>query len=246
LEHHPDYGLIGTCARIWVGDKESKRNQMFPAQDVLLQYLLLFDNPFVHSSVMIRKSVLDDVGTYTTDPERQPPEDYELWSRIARKYKIANLPQRLMIYREVPGSMSRTGINPFLIKITRFCSENLNWWYCQSKSGLQNNNLPNIDFLELSKFFEQDFTHMKNPINLKRAYSILLIIIDNITENLTYRNLLRKKLQLDLLYTFTNYIIFKVGRQVEGSISYIYYITYTIHRILAAICSRFSGEQRVE
>jgi hypothetical protein len=75
---------------------------------------------------MLRKSALDDVGNYTTNPSRQPPEDYELWSRIARKYDIANLPERLTIYREVEASMSRVTVaNPFLDKLVLISSENI-------------------------------------------------------------------------------------------------------------------------
>ena len=63
--------------------------------------------------MMIRKAVFDKVGGYCTDKNRQPPEDYELWSRIARKYRIANIAEVLHIYREMPQSMSVWGIIPF-------------------------------------------------------------------------------------------------------------------------------------
>jgi hypothetical protein len=74
---------------------------------------------------MLRKSSLDAVGGYSTDRSRQPPEDYELWSRLARRYKVANLPERLTIYREVPRSLSRAGPNPFQEKLVLIASENL-------------------------------------------------------------------------------------------------------------------------
>jgi hypothetical protein len=74
---------------------------------------------------MIRKSALDRVGGYTTDPARQPPEDYELWSRISRHYRVANLPERLTVYREVPSSMSRVSAQPFQQKLVTISSENL-------------------------------------------------------------------------------------------------------------------------
>jgi len=73
----------------------------------------------------MRKVALDQVGTYTTDRSRQPPEDYELWSRIARRFRVANLPERLTIYREVQTSMSRDGINPFMEKLILISAENL-------------------------------------------------------------------------------------------------------------------------
>jgi hypothetical protein len=125
LDTHPDYALVGTRAEIWVGDTPSHRYHDHPADDAALRFELLFNNPFVHSSVMIRKSALDDVGIYTTDPARQPPEDYELWSRLARRYKVANLPERLTIYREVPNSISRVWTAPFLQRLALISSENL-------------------------------------------------------------------------------------------------------------------------
>jgi glycosyltransferase involved in cell wall biosynthesis len=123
LDAHPDYALVGTRAEIWVGDQRTKRVHDHPADNAVLQFELLFNNPFVHSSMMLRKAALDEVGHYTVDPARHPPEDYELWSRIARRYKIANLPDRLTIYREVPNSMSRK--MSFIKKIVTISSENL-------------------------------------------------------------------------------------------------------------------------
>jgi cellulose synthase/poly-beta-1,6-N-acetylglucosamine synthase-like glycosyltransferase len=125
LDANPDHALIGTRAEIWVGDRPSGRFHDHPTDDAELRFALLFNNPFVHSSVMMRKSALDQVGSYTTDRTRQPPEDYELWSRIARRFRVANLPERLTIYREVPTSMSREGIDPFKEKLALISAENL-------------------------------------------------------------------------------------------------------------------------
>ena len=105
--------------------QKTERTHDHPADNAALQFELLFDNPFVHSSMMLRKSALDIVGGYTKDPVRQPPEDYELWSRIARLYKVANLTERLTIYREVPRSMSRASLNPFAEKVLLISAENL-------------------------------------------------------------------------------------------------------------------------
>jgi glycosyl transferase family 2 len=125
LDANPEYALVGTWAEIWIGDRPDGRYHDHPTEDEILRFDLLFNNPFVHSSVMMRKSALDQVGVYTTDPARQPPEDYELWSRIARHYRVANLPERLTVYREVPSSMSRDGAQPFLEKLVTISSENL-------------------------------------------------------------------------------------------------------------------------
>ena len=117
--------MVGTRAEIWVGNQKTERVHDHPTDNAALQFELLFDNPFVHSSMLISKSAFDAVGGYTTDPTRQPPEDYELWSRIARRYNVANLPERLTIYREVRNSMSREPQTAFRERIGLISAENL-------------------------------------------------------------------------------------------------------------------------
>ncbi len=109
LGANPDCALVGTRAEIWMQGRKTRRAHDHPTDNAALQFELLFDNPFVHSSVMLRKSAVDAVGGYATDRSRQPPEDYELWSRLARRYKVANLPERLTVFREMPRSLSRVG-----------------------------------------------------------------------------------------------------------------------------------------
>lgn len=125
LDANPDIAMVGTWAQIYQGNVPSQRYHRHPAHNDALQLELMFDNPFVHSSVMIRTEVLRQIGGYCEDKARQPPEDYELWSRIARQHRIANLPEILTIYREFSGSMSRGGDSPFASNVSRISSENL-------------------------------------------------------------------------------------------------------------------------
>jgi Glycosyl transferase family 2 len=125
LQAHPECVLLGTAAEIWVGDEPTDRAHDHPTGHAVLAFDLLFNNPFVHSSVMMRRNAVLAIGGYTTDKARQPPEDYELWSRLARHGRVANLPERLLVYREVPQSMSRMGPNPFLDRLVTLSAENL-------------------------------------------------------------------------------------------------------------------------
>ncbi len=125
LEANPACTMVGTCAEIWNQKGPTGRTLSHPAQSPLLKLELLFNNPFVHSSVMIRRDVLLEVGGYSEDPDRQPPEDYELWSRLARGFEVGNLPETLLIYREVAGSMSRRADRHFWLRVLTICSENL-------------------------------------------------------------------------------------------------------------------------
>lgn len=127
LDAHPACALVGTWAQIWRENEDTGRHHAHPSDNARLKFELLMDNPFVHSSVMMRKAALDRVGGYCTDRGRQPPEDFELWSRIAREYEVSNLPEVLHAYREVPGSMSRVGPTPFVDHLVTISAENIAW-----------------------------------------------------------------------------------------------------------------------
>jgi glycosyltransferase involved in cell wall biosynthesis len=125
MRAHPACVLLGTRATIWSGGRPTDRAHDHPEWNAVLKLDLLFDNPFVHSSVVMRRREVLDLGGYCTDARRQPPEDYELWSRLARTGRVANLPERLLAYREVPQSLSRTGPNPFQSRLVLLSAENL-------------------------------------------------------------------------------------------------------------------------
>lgn len=125
LQAHPRCAMVGTWAEIWVDDQRTDRAHRHPVDNAMIQLELLFTNPFVHSSVMIRTKCLQEVGGYAVDPTRQPPEDYELWSRIARTHEVANIPECLVIYREVGGSMSRSTNPQFWERVVNICQENI-------------------------------------------------------------------------------------------------------------------------
>lgn len=166
MEAHPDCGLLGTWAGIWVGDTPTERAHDHPVSHGMLCFDLLTNNPFVHSAIMLRKDMLQAVGCYTTDPARQPPEDYELWSRMSRHCKVANLPERLLIYREMPQSISRTGANPFQDKLVTICAENLAF-----ANGLVQ---PDTDCLDAAAFTHSAFHCLSRRPSLKRMSQAVL------------------------------------------------------------------------
>lgn len=66
---------------------------------------LFLNNNIIGSSVMVRKSVLDDVGAFT--PHLRACENWELWTRISRKYEIDFIDKELAYYRQHGNNMSR-------------------------------------------------------------------------------------------------------------------------------------------
>ena len=127
LESHGNHGLVGTWATVISERNEQSGMHNHPAENHVLKYELLFDNPFVHSSMMIRKAVIDRVGGYVQETRMRPAEDYELWSRVAREFDVANIPEVLLIYRETPAGLSRGTHNPLLDHVINTSINNLAW-----------------------------------------------------------------------------------------------------------------------
>jgi glycosyltransferase involved in cell wall biosynthesis len=110
LEADESVALVGSMAKIISNGNESERFLDHPADSDALRLFLLFDNPFVHSSVMIRKTALDKVGNYNQELPALV-QDYDLWSRLAEKFPVRNIKRVLVDYREVADSISRTAMD---------------------------------------------------------------------------------------------------------------------------------------
>ena len=165
LNSHPDVALVGAAAEIWVGGKRSDRYHRHPVDSNIINFEALFDNRFVNSSVMFHRSVVNKLGGYSSEKSRQPPEDYELWSRMIRKHKMVNLPDVLTGYREVPGSMSRKGVNPFLSTVVKLSAENIAW-----ASGVSSKE---PDATGLAALYHRAYKHF--PVNATRRGMLSLL-----------------------------------------------------------------------
>jgi hypothetical protein len=64
---------------------------------------LLMSNDVRNSSVLVRRSVLDEVGVCNPAIAGNTVQDYDLWLRIARRYSLAYVPEELSYFRLHPG-----------------------------------------------------------------------------------------------------------------------------------------------
>ncbi|MFC1951678.1 glycosyltransferase family 2 protein [Chloroflexota bacterium] len=72
---------------------------------------LMRGNVIVGSSVLLKRQVVDDVGMIDESPEIFVAEDYELWLRVAKKYRIKYIDLPLIkcrIHTDAHGSKYRT------------------------------------------------------------------------------------------------------------------------------------------
>lgn len=90
LDAHPDHAAVGTHAEYM--ERGGKLLFIFrpPAAHEELTRYLERRNGIVHASVVMRSACLEECGLY--DERYCGAEDYELWRRLGRRYKLANLP----------------------------------------------------------------------------------------------------------------------------------------------------------
>lgn len=104
MEEHPEVGIMGgTMVIINEVGKVVGERRYYTQDDEIRKNIFKF-SPFCHPVVMIRKSVLEKSGLY--DPRYKSSEDYELYFRIGRHAKFANLEDKLTKYRTLPGSLT--------------------------------------------------------------------------------------------------------------------------------------------
>ena len=117
LDAHPGVGLLGTWARELDPAGREVAILRPPVDDAAIRRALIRKNPMVHSSVMMRRSVLDRAGRY--DLSFPVAQDYDLWMRMARIARVANLPELLVIRRLPPGRISAVRNNARLLAEAR-------------------------------------------------------------------------------------------------------------------------------
>ena len=98
LDSHEDYAAVGTFVYVLDENSEIIRRSKNPIEDAEIRENLVYGNCINHGSVMLRKSCLLDVGYYNETMVRS--QDYELWIRLSKKYRLSNLPEYLYKWRE--------------------------------------------------------------------------------------------------------------------------------------------------
>lgn len=107
LEHHSKIDILGTWAKTF---GSSQQIWKYPTTDAEIKAEMLFNSNLVHSSVMMRASVLNR-HRLSYDPKIPRAQDYELWSRVADHVNFANLDQVLMLYRLHPKQVGKQYAN---------------------------------------------------------------------------------------------------------------------------------------
>lgn len=105
LEKNDSIILLGTRANIISETTAKFKAHNHATNPAVLKFDLLFNNPFVHSTIMFRKNSIEKIGYYNT--EKSIYEDYEFWSRFSLVGDVANLPNILLDYRHHEKGLSK-------------------------------------------------------------------------------------------------------------------------------------------
>ena len=126
MHANPEVALLGAQARILNKRGRISRRPGWnrAVSDKAIRFQLLFDNPFIHTSVMFRRDIVwHELGGY--DEMFSTGQDYELWSRVAARYKVSNLPATLIDYRFHGSSTSARYGDNHLERSSMIVADNL-------------------------------------------------------------------------------------------------------------------------
>jgi glycosyltransferase involved in cell wall biosynthesis len=104
LKNNPDVFLVGSWA-LFV-DHSGKPLWRFcpPVKHEHIQKRMFLNNMFCHPTVMCRPEIFKEVGFYST--EHPSAEDFALFFKVTRRFKVANIPEYLVRTFVTPGGIS--------------------------------------------------------------------------------------------------------------------------------------------
>lgn len=107
LELHPTIGFVGTSFEK-IGDETGIVH--YPANHDLLRLSAVFFNPFLHPSVVLRRSVLKQFNLYFKKAYIHA-EEYKLWTELLLVTEGANISESLVKYRVHANQISQVFVS---------------------------------------------------------------------------------------------------------------------------------------
>lgn len=99
LDAHPECVAVGSAIEVIDEAGAHVGTKTFPADHADINHTLIsgWTTALAHPTVMTRREALLSVGAYR--PDRVPSEDLDLWFRLSRIGKLANMSEQLLRYR---------------------------------------------------------------------------------------------------------------------------------------------------
>ncbi len=124
LRAHPDIAVVGSTITLIDATGAMVRDIDYPlAPADIDRFLVETGCALAHPTVMARRQALLALGGYRT--LFQHGEDYDLWLRVAERYSLANLPDRLLRYRHhaTKGSLRHATAQRLATHVAKLCAK---------------------------------------------------------------------------------------------------------------------------
>jgi glycosyltransferase involved in cell wall biosynthesis len=131
LRANPSVGMVGSWVRTFGGGRCVIWR--YPVDDAAIRARLIFESPFAHPAVMLRRTAVDD-GAPPYRAAFPRAQDYDLWERLRERCGFANLPLVLLHYRIHEQQATATGREAMLTAAEEVRSRMLAKWWPESSS----------------------------------------------------------------------------------------------------------------
>lgn len=105
LSEHPEVGICGSWVKCFGMGRSFQVT--WPIGKACLRSYMLFDTPFAHPTVCLRRSILEKSGL-EYDEQLMAAQDYDLWFRCSEWTQLDNIPKVLLLYRIHRNSVTQT------------------------------------------------------------------------------------------------------------------------------------------
>ncbi len=169
LKSNPDIDVVGSSLIVINEFSQKIGLRKYPSSHKSIKKSIMRFNPIANPSVMLRTSVMENIGYYNTS--YKVCEDYDYWLRTLKHHKMANLVDPLVYYRISPTQSKQK-----YIKETVLNSLNIQRKYLMDKEYFSIRNL----VFHLIKYLVLLFP-VKTVLRLflRKTYNLELHELDN-------------------------------------------------------------------
>ncbi len=125
LERNPDVGMVGSWARCVDDDGNFLFTMRFPTEHEAILRKQRYVPGLLHPTIMMRADALREVGPYVD--RYKAAEDYDLFVRFGRRYRLANIPEALTEYVISARGTTTAKRRQTLVSRLRIQLDNFGW-----------------------------------------------------------------------------------------------------------------------
>jgi len=125
LDKHVQIGMVGSSYTVIDETGAAVMNCPVECDNLKLRWTLLWSNPFCHTTIMVRRRAIQEAGGYSPNKNYRFAEDYDMMSRVAVHFPVANISQPLGQWRRHSTAASRLHADQQLVSARLISQRNI-------------------------------------------------------------------------------------------------------------------------